>query len=451
MAAAAQVFKDKASETERLLHVAETSQAELNGLNQQLATQTALAKTMADEATAATLAKSEFLANMSHEIRTPMTAILGFSEVIAENVDNPDQLTAIETIKRNGEHLLTIINDILDLSKVEAGKMTIERIAINPSELVAEVASLVKIKADGAGISLKTDFEGPIPKVIATDPTRLRQILINLLGNAIKFTECGSVQLITTCTRVRDVDFLQFDIVDTGIGMTESQVDRLFQPFSQADTSTTREFGGTGLGLTISKRFAETLGGDLTLVETEANVGSRFRVTIATGSLDGVDMDTSPAAPQVASKEVAIKEVDVRLDGFRILLAEDGPDNQRLLSFILKKAGAEVQIEENGQLATDAVFAAIEASTPFDCILMDMQMPVMGGYEATRLLRESGYAGPILALTAHAMDGDEQKCVDAGCDDYLTKPIDRAVLLAKVAQWIQRTRQRQTRVADAFA
>ncbi|MCA9123111.1 MAG: response regulator [Planctomycetaceae bacterium] len=440
LAEAAQVFKDKALETERLLAIAKSSEVELSELNRQLATQTALAKSMADEATAATLAKSEFLANMSHEIRTPMTAILGFSETIAESVEGEENIAAIETIRRNGEHLLAIINDILDLSKVEVGKMSLELLDQNPCDLVVEVISLVKVKADGAGLALEAEFEGPIPRTIRTDPTRLRQILINVLGNAIKFTEVGKVRLVTSFTTGRDGEcLLQFDIIDTGIGMSEDQIDRLFQPFSQADASTTRKFGGTGLGLTISKRFAEMLGGGIVVVESRKGFGTRFRITVATGSLEDVEMDVCPSAAQASRKMASVDDRNVDLDGCRILLAEDGPDNQRLLSFVLKKAGANVQVVENGKLATDAAFAAAEAGAPFDCVLMDMQMPVMDGYKATQLLRAKGYTGSVLALTAHAMDGDDQKCIDAGCDDYLTKPINRDAFVNSVYQWVTKT------------
>ena len=392
-----------------------------------------------EEAKAATEAKSEFLANMSHEIRTPMTAILGFADVLLEhgNLDQapPERIEAAKTIKRNGEYLLGIINDILDLSKVEAGKMGVEHIACHPCRIVAEVASLVKVKADSKGLSFGIEYIGAIPETIHSDPTRLRQILINLIGNAIKFTEVGGVRLVTRFVEHPDRPVMQLDVVDTGLGMTEEQVSGLFQPFTQADATTTRQFGGTGLGLTISKRFAEMLGGDIVVVDSQEGVGTRFRATVATGPLDGVKMLDDPmSATLVATEGTAPKAAGGQpgLTGCRILLAEDGPDNQRLIAHVLKKAGAAVTVKENGKLAAEAALAARDQGDPFEVILMDMQMPVMDGYEATGLLRRKGYAGPIIALTAHAMEDDRQKCIQAGCDDYATKPIDRAKLIEMI-------------------
>jgi Amt family ammonium transporter len=229
---------------------------------------------------------------------------------------------------------------------------------------------------------------------------------------------------------------MQFDVMDTGIGMTEEQAAKLFEPFTQADTSTTRRFGGTGLGLTISKRLAEMLGGEVTVVESRAGVGTRFRATVATGLLDDVKMIDDPISATVLTSDAAkmTRGIDEpALDGCRILLAEDAPDNQQLISLVLKGGGAKVTVAENGKLAVDAALAAHGAGDPYDAILMDMQMPVMDGYEATQLLREKGYTAPIIALTAHAMQGDRKKCISAGCDDYAAKPIDRKKLIALIA------------------
>ena len=401
------------------------------------------AERFAAQAKDANRSKSEFLANMSHEIRTPMTAILGFADLLVEQSRladvPPEAVEASKTIKRNGEYLLGIINDILDLSKVEAGKMVVENIACKPCRIIADVASLVRVNADAKGLKFKLACEGPLPETIRTDPTRLRQILINLIGNAIKFTEAGEVRLVIRLLEDDDKPTLQFDVVDTGVGMTEEQACKLFQPFTQADTSTTRRFGGTGLGLAISKRFAEMLGGDIAVVETAKGVGTRFRVTIATGSLKGIRrIDSAVAASAAAaSGEPAQAErcgEPESLQGCRILLAEDGPDNRRLVSHILTQAGAEVELTENGKLALDAALTAVQQGAPFDVILMDMQMPVMDGYEATRLLRQAGYGGPIVALTAHAMQGDRQRCLAAGCNDYASKPIKRTELIATIGK-----------------
>jgi len=467
-------------------------------------------KAAMEEAEAATRSKSEFLANMSHEIRTPMTAILGFTDMLRETGDvdqaPPERLEAIDTIHRNGEYLLQLINDILDVSKIEAGKLEVEHIGCSPIQLVADVQSLMQVRADAKGLPLNIEFLGAIPETIQTDPTRIKQVLVNLIGNAIKFTETGGVRLVTRFveesriqgtkgSRIQGVEgssdsgespsapfessaperldplpleslaprplgpFLQFDIIDTGIGMTEEQTAKLFQAFTQADTSTTRRFGGTGLGLMISKRLAEMLGGDIT-IDTKPGEGSTFRLMIATGSLDGVEMVDTSISTNVLSVEAkpraaASKDTTpaAQLD-CRILLAEDGPDNQRLIGHVLKKAGAEVTIVENGKLAADAALTARDEGKPFGVILMDMQMTVMDGYDATGLLRRKGYTGPIIALTAHAMASDRQKCIDAGCDDYATKPINRKTLIETINSHLKGTskpRASQAKVATASA
>ena len=388
---------------------------------------------------AATRSKSEFLANMSHEIRTPMTAILGFADVLLErgNLDDapPERVEAAEAIRRNGEYLLGLLNDILDLSKIEAGKMTVERVDCSLCRTIAEVASLARVRADAKGLAFNIKYLGAVPEIIQSDPTRLRQILINLIGNAIKFSEVGSVQLVTRFVGDGPEPLIQFDLVDTGIGMTAQQVAGLFQPFTQADASTTRKYGGTGLGLTISQRLAELLGGEITVIETAAGAGTRMRVSVPTGSLDGVKMIEDPMAATVVTPTAAgdAARTDERpLAACHILLAEDGPDNQRLIVHMLKKAGAQVTVVENGSLVVDVALGARNDARPFDVILMDMQMPVIDGYRATRLLRQKGYTAPIVALTAHAMASDREKCIQAGCNDYNAKPINRKKLIETI-------------------
>jgi CheY-like chemotaxis protein len=368
-----------------------------------------------------------------------MTAIVGFADLLAETVTRPEHLEAVDTIKRNGEHLLHIINDILDLSKTDAERMTIEQAMIDPLEIVDEVLRLVRVRTEGKGLVCRKIVAGKIPERIWSDPLRLRQILTNLVGNAVKFTEQGEVRVTVTLDETSEPAQLAFEVSDTGIGIRHDQLPHLFEPFMQADTSTTRRFGGTGLGLTISRRFARMLGGDIS-VTSELGVGSTFRLTIATGLAEGAggqaasDRLSRVAAPASGAEGHDAKMIKP-LAGRRLLLAEDGPDNQRLLLFLLSKAGAQTQVVENGRLAVEAVERSL-AGEPFDGVLLDMQMAVMDGYDAARAMRRAGYSGPIIALTAHAMSGDREKCLAAGCDDYVTKPIDRQTLYGALGRWL---------------
>ncbi len=390
-------------------------------------------------AESATRAKSEFLANMSHEIRTPMTAILGFADVLLteHGIDcaPPARIEALRTIQRNGEYLLGLINDILDLSKIEAGKLDVVHEPCSCVQVLNEVVSLMRVRAEAKGLPLTLEYRGAIPESIQSDALRIRQVLINLIGNAIKFTEEGRVRVCAHVVRRLDgPTLLQIDVTDTGIGLTPAQAARLFTPFSQADSSTTRRFGGTGLGLTISKRLAEMLGGDITISSTPGK-GSTFSVTFATGDLDQVRWLESPneATLPTPRRQPQVDPAAIRLD-CRVLLAEDGPDNRRLFKFLLEQSGAQVWVAENGLVACEEVLAARDRGTPVDVVLMDMQMPELDGYEATRRLRAAGYTAPIIALTAHAMEGHEAECLAAGCDAYLAKPVDRAEFLSAVAR-----------------
>jgi signal transduction histidine kinase/DNA-binding response OmpR family regulator len=370
--------------------------------------------------------KSEFLANVSHEIRTPMAAILGYTELLADPA-TPDRkrADAIEIIRRNGDHLIAVINDVLDLSKIEAGKLVVERIPCSPFDVVAEVTSLMRSRAETKGLAFGVAYRTPIPETVTTDPTRLRQILINLIGNAIKFTPSGSVRVelaLETAASPR----LVFAVVDTGIGLAPEEQARIFGPFAQADASTTRRFGGTGLGLAISKRLAEMLGGEIAVVSARAR-GSTFSLAVDPGPLDGVAMAVDRPREPAAAPE-APEEPAARLVG-RILVAEDGPDNRQLIAFHLRAAGASVMLAADGLVACELVSTAALAGTPFDLILMDVQMPGLDGYAATRRLRAGGYRGPIIALTAHVLAADRERCLEAGCDDFATKPIARRALL----------------------
>jgi len=387
-----------------------------------------------EAADAANRAKSEFLANMSHEIRTPMTAILGYADLMLEHGQSgSDHLNSLNTIRRNGAHLLSVINDILDLSKIEAGEMRMERIPCSPCQIMADIASSMRVRAKEKNLTFEVKLDGTIPQTIQSDPTRLRQILTNLAGNAIKFTETGWVRLIVGLVDPADSanPRLRFDVADSGVGMTIEQIARLFQPFVQGDNSTTRKFGGTGLGLTISQRLARALGGEIT-VESAVGRGSRFTLTVATGSLAGVQL-ISQSSETMGGRDRPQSLETVRLD-CRILLAEDGEDNQILICHYLRTAGAEVTVADDGRIACEKVAEGMGGpdAAGFDLILMDIQMPELDGYGAAAKLRGRGYRGPIIALTANAMATDREKCIRAGCTDYLSKPISGQLLLETV-------------------
>ncbi len=405
------------------------------------------AKRLAD---VANTSKSEFLANMSHEIRTPMTAILGYIDLL----DNPDNLIenpellpeSIRTIRSNAQHLLTILNDILDMSKIEAGRMTIESISTSPVDLVEEVAAILRPRAEGKGIELRTFYPTALPTEIRTDPTRVRQILMNLVGNAIKFTEVGNVTI--QVAYHDDNKQIQFSVIDSGIGMSIEQLEVVsrFDAFSQADGSTTRKFGGSGLGLRISNSLARILRGTIS-VESQLGSGSVFALHLPVNLPGEVELVSPPLESPggrgidfIDQRNLPTSDEDIEaapLCGLHVLLVEDGPDNQRLISFHLKKAGANVTIAEHGKIAIEIIEQKTET---FDVVIMDMQMPVLDGYETTAYLRASGFCRPILALTAHAMEGERQKCLDAGCDEYTTKPIDRRVLIDTVKRYAQNHR-----------
>ncbi|MBL1216013.1 MAG: DUF3365 domain-containing protein [Planctomycetes bacterium] len=397
-------------------------------------------------AESANRAKSAFLANMSHEIRTPLTAILGYADVLLQE---PAQEREVEeyagVIKRSGEHLLNVINDILDVSKIEAGKFTIERSSCSLVDLIGQVCSIMHVRANEKGLVLNVNYQWPIPSQIATDPVRLEQILMNLIGNAIKFTDDGGVFVDVLCECAHGnaagdhTACLTIAVRDTGVGISPENQQRLFQPFSQVDESATRRHGGTGLGLAISRRLAQLLGGDIHC-HSRPGTGSEFRVTIEVAvSQDSCMLNSladAAGTPARANDKQHLTNNPERLDGVRILLAEDGPDNQRLITHILSKSGADVTVAENGEIASEQALEAMRQGTPYHLILMDMQMPIMDGMTAVKLLRESDYTWPIAALTAHALSGVREECQDAGCDDYATKPIDRAELLELCRKWV---------------
>jgi len=439
-----------------------------------------------DEALSASRAKSEFLANMSHEIRTPLTAILGYTELLSDDPPAGEPTNAatgrnlrdeaVETIRRSGEHLLAVINDILDLSKIEAGRMSVERVDCELPKLVGDVVSVMRSRADQRGVELRTVLETAVPSRVLTDPTRLRQVLMNIVGNAVKFTDEGRVEV-----RVRVAPAaagegrrLQFAVEDTGSGLTAEQAELLFRPFEQADTSITRRYGGTGLGLTISRRLATLMGGDVRLDRTEEGKGSTFSIDLPLyESPDSEMVESLPTNGEAARSSAAVSRGSASSGGWapgvvsdsgdetaaagasrsatptpgmshgeplggRVLLAEDGLDNQRLIGLYLKKAGVgELVTVADGKQALSAIEEAERSGERFDVLLTDMQMPELDGYSLASQLREAGSKMPIVALTAHAMAEDRQRCLDAGCDEYLSKPIDRNELVRVCRGYIE--------------
>ena len=371
-----------------------------------------------EAAEAANDAKTQFLANMSHEIRSPLTAILGFAECLHDQAENGQIVSMVRAIKTNGTHLRQILDDILDLAKVEAGKVEPSPTEVSPGDLLARLRSFLDARAAAEGISLSVDASDPVPATIHTDPRMLRQILLNLIGNAIKFTTNGGVQVRVSVDAAREE--MTVAVADSGPGIQPAKLERIFEPFEQADNSSTREAGGTGLGLAISKRLAEALGGSLS-VESEVDVGSTFTLTLPTGPLGDVEM-----IPLTTQGE----NLPPEFSGFKdapqlshtVLVVEDRTDLQLLVRRFLERIGCEVVTASDGAEAVEIMMNA----KGIDAILMDIQMPLMDGLTAATRIRDGGFEGPIIALTARVLEDDRRSALDAGCDDFIAKPIEPA-------------------------
>ncbi|MBX3041949.1 MAG: PAS domain-containing protein, partial [Bdellovibrionaceae bacterium] len=382
-----------------------------------------------ENAEAANKAKSEFLANMSHEIRTPLAAIVGFSELLyGSALSSEEGSEFLSRILRNANQLTHLIDELLDLSKIEANRLDIERIPVDLNSVLEDAFSAGAFKAREKGLTFETSWVGPAPSTIVTDPTRFRQILINLLGNAVKFTEKGSIQARMRAYQASGKEMLEIEVRDTGIGLSLEQQKRIFEPFMQADGSINRKYGGTGLGLALSRRLSRVLGGDLVLRESKENEGSSFMFTVpyelpmreGSGALEkGKGADVAPQSQL--------------LSGRKILIVDDAPDNQVLVSRYLSRAGAVFETAENGNVAVQKAM-----SGDFDLILMDIQMPVMDGLQALKALKSKNYSRPIVALTAHALKSERERCLSAGFDEYLTKPIDRVLLIQVLGKILNR-------------
>lgn len=388
-------------------------------------------KVAMQDAQLANQSKSRFLANMSHEIRTPLGIIQGFADLALDPAGvEIERINHLLTIKRNAENLTKLLGEVLDLTKIEAGKIEIERVNFALTPVVEEIISLMNFRARDKGVTLSLIVDGDVPKIVNSDLTRLRQILLNLVGNAIKFTEKGSVTVHVNSNKILNSNktHILFKISDTGIGISEANQNRLFQAFTQADNTMTRKYGGTGLGLNLSKNLAQALGGDLSLVNSELGKGSSFEFSILSDLVENSDkMGISKQGTTINPLPYGVN-VDFALSNFHILVIEDSLDNQMLISWYLRHSGAKVDMANDG---VDGLKKILE--NDYDVIIMDIQMPKMDGYETTQKIRDLGIQTPIVALTAHALSEERDKAMKIGCNDYLTKPFNRDSLIQTIA------------------
>lgn len=385
------------------------------------------AKKVAD---AATKQKSHFVANMSHEIRTPLTAILGFSNVLRDpELSQHERDNIFEIIDRNGKVLLRLIDDILDFSKIEAGKLDLNPTEVIIRQLLSQIAEPLQRKAEIKGLSFRLKIDDDIPPSIGTDPIRLRQIVGNIVGNSIKFTESGFVEVWVHQDKNLFPRILEIDVSDTGPGIPREKRDGLFEEFAQADQSITRKYGGSGLGLALSRNLARELGGDIQILDSDSGTGVLFRIRIANWDLTHDKKENGTVKGRFDEMKNFEKRYSV-LKGRRVLVIDDSPDNQKLIELLLQRWGLVVESAQSGRSGIEKAM-----HSPYDIVLMDTQMPDLEGHEATRELRRLGYAKPIVAFTAHAMAHEKVKALQAGCDDHLSKPVDAEQLLRILEKW----------------
>lgn len=385
-------------------------------------------------AEAASDAKTHFLANMSHEIRTPLNAIMGFTELLLDtNISTEEQMKGVSIVRRNCHQLLKIVDEILDISKVEAGELVTEKIETPIISLLNEVRMLLLVQARKKAIELDFELTSRIPSRVLTDSTRLRQIILNIVGNALKFTQTGKIEVQTRfATSMDGRSMLYFTVTDTGVGIDSKSIEKIFQPFSQADSSTTRIFGGTGLGLALARRLARAMGGDVTLIKSDPGRGSTFLISVEVEVPDSSGWSSDESAnSDLEIAAVPDLPASGPLSGKRILLVEDAEDNQYLIQQFLSRTGAILDMANNGE---EGVNKAL--NNDYEVILMDIQMPLVDGYQATTRLRAAGYKKPIIALTAHALVEEREKCLRTGCTGHLTKPIDRRLLIESLIQTV---------------
>ncbi|MBX3021327.1 MAG: response regulator [Bdellovibrionales bacterium] len=385
------------------------------------------------KAESANHAKTQFLANMSHEIRTPLNAIMGFTELLLDpHISDEEKNKSVSIVRRNGHALMKIVDEILDISKVEAGGLELEEVELPLFDMLNEVKTLMNVQAAKKNVTLAFEIGSRVPTLVKTDSTRVRQILLNLIGNAIKFTREGRVALITSfSSRVDEVSHLHFLIQDSGVGIDRIAAERIFQPFSQADTSTTRLFGGTGLGLALARKLARALGGDVRLLNSSPGQGSTFEVTIAVEVPPHTEWIEHSQPEQPTPQQVTDPNRAESLKGKRILLVEDAEDNQFLIKQFLSRTGAILDTASNGREGISKALA-----NDYEVVLMEIQMPLVDGYQATTELRQKGYDKPIIALTAHALNEERERCMQTGCSGHLTKPISRRQLIDSLLEHV---------------